>query len=152
LTSEEHAPLVVLANESDGAWVEELVPSDPPALPIQFWNVRAGAFGPVLAPAGLVLFRWDLVAALRALSVANFDVYAATIRPPQAPGEIEDYGVVKIRDTRPIAALDTRTEYSILSVVAESPGTAVVSHNLRQSLERSGVVGLAFREPLFAAA
>jgi hypothetical protein len=150
LGSTEPTPLVVIANASDGPWVRELDPQHIPDPPIQFFRVRDGTFGPVLQPAGLVLFRRDLLAALRGLPVGEFLAFRATIRAPQSDATIDDYSVIKVPRSIPLASLTTPAGRPALRVLREAIDAVLVSNELRGLLQTSGVHGLSFSEPLFA--
>ena len=149
LETEELNPLVVLAQASDGPWVRELGPVDLPETPIQFFCVRPGTYGPTLYPAGLVLFREDLVAALSEHVPGSFSAYPAAIRPPQSSESVLGYSVVKITHCTLMAGLSTPAEHPMLSVVSEAPDSAVVSQELRALLEPIAIRGLVFSEPEF---
>lgn len=149
LGSIEPEPVIVIANASEGTWVGEVAPSNVPEPPIQFFCVRKGIFGPVLQPAGLVLFRTDLSAALRHLGIGEFSAYPARIRWAQCDEIVDHYEVVKIPRTTPLAAVTTPAGCASLSVVCEAIDAVVVSTELRALLERRNIPGLGFYEPLF---
>ncbi len=149
LGSIEPEPLIVIANASDGAWVGELAPANIPEPPIQFFCVREGIFGPVLQPAGLVLFRTDLSAALRHLGIGEFSAYPARIGWAQSDEIVDDYEVIKIPRTTPLAAVTTPAGCASLTVVREAIDAVLVSTELRALLERRNIPGLGFYEPLF---
>ena len=144
----EAPPLLWLANASDGTWVHELTPSNVPAPPIQFFLIqKRGTFGPVLGHPGLVIFRNDLLAVLEELSVAEFAAYPATIRPPQSDETVDNYNVIKIPHTTPLAAVTTRVGRPVLSVARGRIDMVLVSDELRALLELANIPGLAFYEP-----
>jgi hypothetical protein len=151
LGSIEPEPLVVIANASDGAWVDELTPANVPEPPIQFFCVREGIFGAVLQPAGLVLFRSDLSAALRHLGVGEFSTYPARIRSAQSDEIVDHYEIIKIPRTTPLASVTTPAGCASLTVVSEAIGAVLVSTELRALLERRNIPGLGFSEPMFVA-
>ncbi len=149
--SAEPEPLVVLAREHSGPWVDELVPEHVPAPPIQFYSVQRGTFGPLLKPQGLVLLRDDLVAAICAHVSQPLAFYPAVIREPQAEAARDDYVVMKAPRAVSMHDLMSRPSYPVVTI-SESEGYVAVSDELRQALEREGVHGLRFEEPRFAAA
>jgi hypothetical protein len=152
--------LVVIANASEGPWERQLHPApDDVPVPVDFWNVRPGLLGPVLDCVDLTLFRSDLIDALHDLSIVEFQTFAARIRPPQQPGEITDYCVVKPKNVLHLklaqigahevaATLGWGLETAYLATIFEHPSAIVVSEALRRSLEgRFG--GLRFSEPVW---
>ena len=150
LGSTEPAPLVVIANASDGPWVSELNPDQLPSPPLQFFNVTEGTFGPILQSAGLVLLRSDLLAALRRFPVGELPAYRATIRAPQCDATIDDYWVIKVPRSIPLASVTTPVGRPALCVLQEAIDALLVSDELRVLLESSPVPDLSFSEPLFA--
>ena len=152
LESAEPEPLVVLAHASEGTWVAELLPASPPVEPVRFWVVRGGQFGPILHTSGLILLRLDLRYVLTEFCVVPYVAYSAILGPPQSQETRDDYAVIKVPSTTPIAALCSPPPNPIqLSVVSESPNSLLVSADLRAQLEAHGIPDLRFAEPHFAA-
>lgn len=148
LGSSEPGPLTVIAAASDGPWVQETAPSRIPGLPIQFFNVQQGVFGPTLNPANLTLFRRDLISALRKLSVSNFEAYPASIRQPRSTETIEDYCVIKVQDCITLSSVTAPSAGPRLSVLREATDAVVASDDLRAALEACDIPGLVFWQPM----
>jgi hypothetical protein len=150
--SRDETPLVVLAQASEGPWVNEAVPAEVPSVPLQFFCVRDGTYGPVLEPDGLVLIRDDLLSAIKAHCGQVFAAYAASIQPPQGGESRNDYSVLKVPLETSLSEFDRSPGRPVITTVCECRGVLAVSSELRALLEREGIHSLRFAEPQFAAA
>jgi hypothetical protein len=98
-----------------------------------------------------VMFRNDLLSAVREHCASVFTAYDSAIGPPQSSERRSDYSVIKTSRLTFLSELHRSPGVPTLSALSEAPGHLVVSAELRELLEDSGVHGLQFAEPLFAA-
>jgi hypothetical protein len=104
-----------------------------------------------LHPEGLALFRDDLLSAVREHCGSVFAAYDSSIGLPKSSERRSDYSVIKTSRLTYFSELHRSPGAPTLSALSEAPGHLVVSSELRELIEKSGVHGLQFAEPLFAA-
>ena len=149
LDSAKSPPFYFLTHEFDGDWVREISPRSIPEQPILFYELKKGNFSHVNLPGGLVLFHRDLIDFFDGHLPGAFERYQAVITPPRSDVENTDFFVVKIPATTSLDSLSRTVGCPSLSVVADEPGSVLVSNELRAMLEESPLSGFEFCEPFF---